>query len=80
MKLIIRNMINRVEICYQREHIFRTGSITLIVGTWLTLFNQGVDILYSGLSPGLLPIVFLNYLTPFIVANWGLLSRVSLKD
>lgn len=47
----------------------------LAVGTWLTIFNQGDVLLSSGVTLTLLGKVFLNYLTPFIVANWGLLSR-----
>ena len=63
--------------CLKREHLYRTGIITLVVGTWLTLFNHA-DVLVSGAVDGwLLLKVFLNYLTPFVVANLGLLSRES---
>lgn len=64
-----------VRTCLKREHLARTGLITLVVGTWLTLFNHG-DVLVSLTIDGwLLLKVFLNYLTPFVVANLGLLSR-----
>lgn len=49
--------------------------ITLLVGTWLTLFNQGSILLNLPISLERLSVVFLNYLTPFVVANVGLLSR-----
>ncbi|MBX6762997.1 MAG: nitrate/nitrite transporter NrtS [Rubrobacteraceae bacterium] len=64
-----------LRICLHPSHLRRTGAIALIVGTWLTLFNQG-DVLWSGdLGGGLWVKVLLNYLTPFVVSNLGLLSR-----
>ncbi len=60
--------------CAQPRHLRRTFTIALIVGSWLTLFNQG-EVLTSGqLNSVLLLKVFLNYLTPFVVANFGLIS------
>lgn len=60
--------------CAQPRHLRRTLTIALIVGSWLTLFNQG-EVLASGqLNSELLLKVFLNYLTPFVVANFGLIS------
>jgi len=53
----------------------RTGLITLIVGTWLTLFNQFDPLLAWDIGVLLSVKVYLNYLTPFIAANAGLLSR-----
>jgi hypothetical protein len=45
------------------------------VGTWLTLFNQG-DVIWAGQLGGWIWIkIALNYLTPFLVANLGLLSK-----
>lgn len=61
--------------CLEAEHLQRTGLISLVVGTWLTLFNQGDLLLAGGVSILLLGKIFLNYLTPFVVANAGLLSR-----
>jgi hypothetical protein len=47
------------------------------VGTWLTLVNEG-DILAGGqLNGALVAKIVLNYLTPFVVSNLGLLSRTS---
>lgn len=61
--------------CLETEHLRRTGLISLVVGTWLTLFNQGDLLLVEGVSFLLLGKIFFNYLTPFVVANAGLLSR-----
>ncbi len=55
-------------------------TITVLVGTWLTLYNQG-DVLLAGRLPtALVSKIFLNYLTPFLVSNWGLISRGSDAD
>lgn len=56
-------------------HLRRTGALALVVGSWLTLFNQGTAILSGELGVGLWTKVILNYLTPLIVANLGLLFR-----
>ena len=64
-----------LQIILHKPHLKRTGTIALLIGTWLTLFNQG-DILLAGTcSPALALKIFLNYLTPFGVSNMGLLSR-----
>jgi nucleoside recognition membrane protein YjiH len=61
--------------CLYPPHFRRTGSIALVVGTWLTLFNQG-DVIWDGQVGGWIWIkIVLNYLTPFLVANLGLLSK-----
>ncbi len=57
-------------------HLRRTLTITVIVGTWLTLFNQADVLLGEGLSEGVAFKIVLNYLTPFVVSNLGLLSHV----
>jgi len=65
-----------VRLCGQARHLRRTSTIAIVVGSWLTLFNQG-EVLWAGeVSFALLLKVFLNYLTPFVVANLGLLSSV----
>jgi len=65
-----------VRLCCQPRHLRRTSTIAIVVGSWLTLFNQG-GVLWAGeVSFALLLKVFLNYLTPFAVANLGLLSSV----
>jgi uncharacterized membrane protein len=61
--------------CLYPPHLRRTGSIALVVGTWLTLFNQR-DVIWTGQLSGWIWIkIALNYLTPFVVANLGLLSK-----
>jgi hypothetical protein len=50
--------------CLYPPHLRRTGSIALVVGTWLTLFNQG-DVVWDGHVGGWIWIkIVLNYLTP----------------
>lgn len=60
--------------CVQPHHLRRTLTIALIVGSFLTLINQGGLLLAGQVSSGLLLKALLNYLTPFVVANLGLLS------
>jgi hypothetical protein len=57
-----------------RPHLRRTTTIAALVGTWLTVFNQGDALIAGAVGAGLLGKIFLNYLTPFVVANLGLLS------
>ena len=71
-----RMEVNRVlRTIFYREHLVRTCTITLIVGTWLTLFNHGDMIIAGELGQQMIVKLLLNYLTPFVVANLGLLSR-----
>ena len=63
-----------LEVCGRPSHLRRTGTIALVVGTWLTLFNQGDAIWAGQIGTAVLLKVLLNYLTPFVVANLGLLS------
>lgn len=63
-----------VRLCCRPRHLRRTSTIAIVVGSWLTLFNQGEVLWAGGLSFALLLKVLLNYLTPFVVANLGLLS------
>lgn len=64
-----------VDICCRPEHLRRTTVVSIVVGTWLTLFNQGGALFYDPINAEFASVVFLNYLTPFIVANAGLLSN-----
>jgi hypothetical protein len=57
------------------SHLRRTALIALLVGTWLTAFNQGDVLMAGGWNATLALKLVLNYLTPFVVANLGLLSR-----
>ena len=63
-----------LEVCGRPSHLRRTVTIALVVGTWLTLFNQGDAIWADQMGTAVLLKVLLNYLTPFVVANLGLLS------
>lgn len=56
-------------------HLTRTVLIALAVGTWLNLFNHGDELLRGVMSAQLAGKLLLNYLTPFVVANIGLLAR-----
>jgi hypothetical protein len=61
-------------ICMRREHLRRTIRIALVVGTILTLFNQG-DVILRGDATVLTWVkAALNYCVPFIVSNLGLLA------
>lgn len=56
-------------------HLRRTGMIALLVGAWLTAVNQGPALL-NGQLDGLAWLqIALNVLTPFVVANLGLLAN-----
>lgn len=69
-----------LRICRQPSHLRRTVTIMLLVGTWLTIFNQGDVLISTDITSELVVKIFLNYLTPFVVANWGLLSRETERD
>lgn len=60
-------------------HLRRTGLIALLVGSWLSAFNHGDALLAGAWSAKLALKLFLNYLTPFVVANLGLLSRSAIS-
>lgn len=63
-----------VRICLRREHLRRTSSIALAVGTILTAINQG-DVILGGDAATLTWVkAALNYCVPFVVANLGLLA------
>jgi hypothetical protein len=63
-----------LRICFRREHLRRTITIALVVGTILTLINQ-LDVIVKGDADTLTWIKCgLNYCVPFIVSNLGLLA------
>ena len=64
-----------IRVCCRCDHLRVTGGVALIVGTWLTAINQADMILSHGFSVVILLKVLVNYLTPFIVSNAGLLAR-----
>ena len=64
-----------LKVCCSWNHLKATGGIALVVGTWLTFVNQADVIAADGLDKTLLIKIAINYLTPFVVANLGLLAR-----
>ncbi|TAM60172.1 hypothetical protein EPN52_05805 [bacterium] len=56
------------------DHLYRTILIGFAVGTWLTLFNEGDALWRGGVTDLLVLKIVLNYITPIVVANLGLLS------
>ncbi|MGH8111340.1 MAG: hypothetical protein ACREPL_05310 [Rhodanobacteraceae bacterium] len=64
-----------VRIVLDPTHLKRTLLIAFVVGSWLNLFNH-IDALLHGMpSAQLAAKLALDYLTPFVVANVGLLAR-----
>lgn len=60
--------------CVRPDRLRRTVTIALVVGTFLTLANQG-DVLLASAATGATAVkIIANYLTPFVVSNLGLLS------
>jgi hypothetical protein len=55
-------------------HLRRTVTIALVVGTFLTLANQGDVLLAGHLTAGTALKILTTYVTPFVVSNLGLLS------
>jgi hypothetical protein len=65
---------NAVAILVRRRNLVRTGALALIVGAWLTAFNEGQQILAGDVGGIFIVKVALNFITPFVVANLGLLA------
>jgi hypothetical protein len=57
-----------------REHLRRTVTIALVVGTILTLINQGDVIVGGNASAATWIKAALNFCVPFVVSNLGLLA------
>lgn len=64
-----------VAIALRPVHLRRTALVALVVGTWLTAFNHGDELLRGGFDARLAAKIALDYLTPFVVSNVGLLAR-----
>lgn len=62
-------------IVFDKVHLRRTALVAALVGTWLTAINHGDTILEGHWQVWLILKICLNYLTPFVVANLGLISR-----
>jgi hypothetical protein len=63
-----------LRIVLRREHLRRTLRIALVVGTVLTIINQGDVILRGDATAATWIKGALNYCVPFVVANLGLLA------
>jgi len=66
---------NALKVCFRWHHLKATGGVALVVGTWLTLINQADVIVAQGFNGAVLVKIAVNYLTPFVVSNIGLLAR-----
>ena len=63
-----------LRICARPQHLQKTVTIAVVVGTILTLINQA-DVILGGDAKTLTWIkAGLNYCVPFIVSNLGLLA------
>jgi hypothetical protein len=56
-------------------HLKRTLLVASVVGSWLNLFNHGEELLRGVITAPLAIKLALNYLTPFIVSNAGLVAH-----
>jgi len=56
-------------------HLKRTLLIAFVVGSWLNLFNHGDALLLGVMNTHLAAKLALNYLTPFVVSNAGLVAH-----
>lgn len=72
---MIATLVNALCVVFTPVHLKRTLLIAFVIGTWLNLFNHGDELARGALSLALLAKVALNYLTPFVVSNAGLLAR-----
>jgi hypothetical protein len=68
-------IVNALKVCCEWRHLKATGGIALLVGTWLTVVNQADVVWARGIDGALLLKIAINYLTPFVVSNLGLLAR-----
>jgi hypothetical protein len=56
-------------------HLKRTLLIAFAVGSWLNLFNHADALLLGVMNAHLAAKLALNYLTPFVVSNAGLVAH-----
>lgn len=66
---------NWMRIVLTPVHLQRTLLIAFVIGSWLNLFNHGDELLHGIMNAHLAAKLALNYLTPFVVSNVGLLAR-----
>jgi hypothetical protein len=72
---MIATLKNFVRVVFTPVHLNRTLLIAFVVGSWLNLFNHGGELLRGAISAPLAIKLVLNYVTPFIVSNFGLLAH-----
>jgi hypothetical protein len=63
-----------LRICLEPQHLRRTLTIALVVGTILTAINQADVILRGDATATTVAKCALNYVVPFIVSNLGVLT------
>jgi hypothetical protein len=63
-----------LRIILEPQHLRRTLTIAIVVGTILTAINQGDVILKGEATSTTVVKAALNYVVPFIVSNLGLLA------
>lgn len=73
---VLTRLYKIAEVILRPAHLKRTVLTALLVGSWLTFFNLGDTLAERSLTWRLVIKIVLNYATPFVVANIGLLSRV----
>jgi hypothetical protein len=67
-------MRDALDFCLRPEHLRRTLTIALVVGTILTAINQADAIARGDATSATLAKAVLNYIVPFVVSNLGLLA------
>ncbi|MGH8113062.1 MAG: nitrate/nitrite transporter NrtS [Rhodanobacteraceae bacterium] len=72
---MIATLVTALRVVFMPMHLKRTLLIAFVIGTWLNLFNHGDELLRGVMNAALLAKLALNYLTPFVVSNAGLLAR-----
>lgn len=72
---MIAAILTSLRVVFSPAHLKRTLLIAFVIGTWLNLFNHGDELAQGVMNAALLAKLALNYLTPFVVANAGLLAR-----
>lgn len=72
---VLTRLCRTAEVILRPAHLKRTLLTALLVGSWLTFFNLGDALVANALTWPLALKIALNYTTPFVVANIGLLSR-----
>lgn len=72
---MIATLRTSARVIFTPVHLKRTLLIAFVVGSWLNLFNHGDTLLRGAFDAHLAIKLALNYLTPFIVSNFGLLAH-----